>query len=132
MKVPCDLCDGAGVVKQEGQTYPCPDCAGDGFVEEKQRGTRMAQREMKGFRQDLGEEDGLPEPGAYGKHNGYWYCCPPVYEGDDLPIVGNLSGHQVIEHEDRTITVSPSILITKPGTDDRWHGYLERGIWREV
>lgn len=34
----------------------------------------------------------------------------------------------VIEHEDDTISVSPSILDGESG----WHGFLEKGIWREV
>lgn len=41
--------------------------------------------------------------------------------------------HTVVEHEDGTITVSPSILIyphrTIDGHTPGWHGYLERGIW---
>lgn len=37
-------------------------------------------------------------------------------------------GHQVTEHEDGTITVTPSIQCRVCG----WHGYLERGVWREV
>ena len=43
---------------------------------------------------------------------------------------GNLSQYEVTEHEDGTITVSPSILIEQPpiGT---WHGYLRRGVWEE-
>lgn len=44
--------------------------------------------------------------------------------------VGDLSGHEVTEHDDGTITVSPSILINQP-PDKQWHGYLERGVWRE-
>lgn len=38
------------------------------------------------------------------------------------------------EHEDGTITVSPSIwLKPTPGVDEHgWHGFLERGVWREV
>lgn len=44
-----------------------------------------------------------------------------------------LEGWTLTEHEDGTITTSPSILAhpssdTLPG----WHGYLERGVWREV
>jgi hypothetical protein len=44
--------------------------------------------------------------------------------------MGSIEKHDVTEHEDGTITVSPSILLN----DGRkiWHGYLERGIWREV
>lgn len=69
-------------------------------------------------------------PGEYGIMYGRWYACTPNGK------LGDLSNHEVTEHEDGTITVSPSILVT--GYDDErkektvWHGYLERGIWREV
>ena len=64
-------------------------------------------------------------PGEYGRHpqDGSWHACTPNGH------LGNLSAHEVVEHEDGTITVSPSILVS----DDRgelWHGYLERGAWR--
>lgn len=42
--------------------------------------------------------------------------------------VGSLDRHDVVEHEDGTITVSPSILVS----DDRgelYHGYLVAGEW---
>ena len=42
--------------------------------------------------------------------------------------MGGLENHDVTEHEDGTITVSPSILIT--GEGGSWHGYLELGVWR--
>lgn len=42
----------------------------------------------------------------------------------------NLRAHDVTEHEDGTITVSPSILITRR-EGETWHGYLEHGVWRE-
>ena len=75
-------------------------------------------------------EPHMLEPGDYGKGaGGIWWCRPPGgIKG------GNLAAHQVTEHEDGTITVSPSILITYSRSDgDRtWHGYLERGVWREV
>lgn len=51
---------------------------------------------------------------------GTWMCRPPKGPG------GHLANHDVTEHEDGTITVSPSILTAE------WHGYLEKGIWREV
>lgn len=54
----------------------------------------------------------------------------------NLPGCGlaTLRGHQVIEHEDGTITASPSILLH--GHDDSGkevvrHGYLEHGVWRD-
>ena len=67
--------------------------------------------------------------GGYGLFHGHWYGKAP---GGEL---GNLSGHDLTEHEDGTLTVAPSILIsTRRGGQDvqLWHGYLERGVWREV
>lgn len=72
------------------------------------------------------------EPGDYGRWGEYWFCrCPG--EGPRR-LTGHLGNHEVVEHEDGTITVSPSILTTArwAGVDQTWHGYLERGIWREV
>jgi hypothetical protein len=66
------------------------------------------------------------EEGEYLKaHDGVWYCRPP---GAPKRMIANLSGHLVIDHEDGTITVNPSILITCG--DYSWHGYLIKGEWR--
>lgn len=83
---------------------------------------------MTGRRVD--DKGTILEPGEYGKQNGVWHCCAPRKTVDDFPFVGNLSRHEVTEHEDGTITVSPSILINA-GKAGAWHGFLERGIWRE-
>lgn len=68
--------------------------------------------------------------GAYwyvpGVHRGSWLCITPN------GAFGNLARHDVTEHEDGTITVSPSILVYQAGDLPGWHGYLERGVWREV
>jgi len=65
-------------------------------------------------------------PGAYGSDNGKdWYCCTPN------GLFGNISGHQVTEHADGTITVSPSILCTASHEGKSYHGYLEKGVWRK-
>lgn len=70
--------------------------------------------------------------GSYWKLGGLWFCITPNGE------FGGLGKHTVIEHDDGTITVSPSILVyphtfldggekkQSPG----WHGFLERGVWR--
>ena len=63
--------------------------------------------------------------GAHGRKRRVWYCTTPNGH------VGCLASHNVTEHEDGTITVSPSILVTH-GSDEVWHGYLERGVWRSV
>lgn len=69
------------------------------------------------------------EPGDYWRQDRdgawVWMChCPGPND-----MVGDLSKHDVIEHEDGTITVSPSILVTGGG---EWHGYLEHGEWRSA
>lgn len=43
-----------------------------------------------------------------------------------------LDGWELTEHEDGSITVSPSILAEPAGGMPGWHGYLEHGVWREV
>lgn len=71
--------------------------------------------------------------------------------------LGSIAKHTVIEHEDGTVTVSPSILVNAQAAavytpDERarmvdltseddvrrfeqgkpeYHGFLERGVWRE-
>lgn len=59
------------------------------------------------------------------------------YRGTDswmlfLPEVGlgDLSNHDVTEHPDGTISVSPSILIDDGST--QVHGYLTKGEWKSV
>jgi hypothetical protein len=42
-----------------------------------------------------------------------------------------LAGHRVMEHGDGTITVSLCILHAEPDVGE-WHGFLERGVWRQV
>jgi len=67
----------------------------------------------------------LLKPGEYGKWtDGKWFGCTPNDHGC------NLSAHDIIEHSDGTITVSPSILVSD-NRDAVWHGFLEQGIWRE-
>jgi hypothetical protein len=79
-------------------------------------GKRRPDRDPCGADTDFGEGD-------YGRLSTTWFACAP---GGHL---GNLSKHTVIEHEDGTITVSPSIRISAGGVE-LWHGWLERGVWR--
>lgn len=53
----------------------------------------------------------------------YWMVCTPNGH------VGNLANHAVTEHEDGTITVSPSIVVTGTGGVEYWHGMLEKGVF---
>lgn len=82
--------------------------------------------EIVGIRRDLDDAHPVFEAGEYGKCEGAWMGVPP-----NTDLLGGFSKHEVTEHEDGTITVSPSILI-KDWRGQEWHGYLERGIWREV
>ena len=71
---------------------------------------------------------GLDDMGiCYWKGDGAWWIYLP------RAGVGCLSAHQVEEHKDGTITVSPSIgLRNKPGHALARHGYLVRGQWQEA
>ena len=64
---------------------------------------------------------------GYSPQAGEWQARPP---GCNL---GSLKDHDVTEHEDGTITVSPSIVVCDeyPGAIE-WHGYLEHGVWRQA
>jgi hypothetical protein len=66
---------------------------------------------------------------CYWKHNetGEWYIHFPTVDGNGL--LGNLANHTIEEHEDGTISVTPSILTT--GHNVQRHGYLTKGIWNE-
>lgn len=67
---------------------------------------------------------GIPqlEKGWYGKDaNGGWWARLPV---DSPPQAYSLDAHKVEEHEDGTISVSPSIQL-----EDFFHGYLKNGEW---
>lgn len=52
----------------------------------------------------------------------------PDFDG----ATGGLQLHKVEEHEDGTITVTPSILIHNGFPKFDRHGFLTRGVWREV
>jgi hypothetical protein len=68
----------------------------------------------------------LVKPGNYFKlSDGSWFVMSPSGES------GRVSEPmwKIIEHEDGTITVFPSIFFDSP---NGWHGFLERGVWRQV
>lgn len=62
------------------------------------------------------------------KEDGIWWLYLPGCGA------GMLIKHAVVEHEDGTITVTPSILMAGhyQGTKTQRHGYLTKGVWREV
>ena len=65
----------------------------------------------------------LLSQGDYGQDiNGEWFARPPNCH------TGSLKTHEVIEHDDGTITVNPSIIICNNG-NNFYHGYLKHGEW---
>ena len=75
-----------------------------------------------------GSEDFPRNPGEYKKNpDGTWLLCLPT------GIHGTINDKtwKIVEHEDGTITVSPSISTTVPNSPQYdWHGFLEKGVWR--
>jgi hypothetical protein len=75
-------------------------------------------------------EELFATPGGYmlahrGDGSTSWYVKTPNGH------IGNLGAHEVEEHEDGTITVSPSILVSDP-SGKLYHGFLRRGVWSEA
>ena len=75
---------------------------------------------MKGNRLPDGINFGVKEGDYFRDEDGMWAVRPPKSD------IGFLDGHTVIEHEDGTITISPSIVTPN------WHGYLRQGEWTEA
>lgn len=68
-------------------------------------------------------------PGDYGYWHDHWVAETPNGHG------ANLASHRVTEHEDGTITVSPSIAVSTSVNGKPvqvYHGWLERGVWRDA
>ena len=67
------------------------------------------------------------EPGEYGNRGVNWYGVTPN------GLLCTLTKHTVTEHEDGTISVSPSIACEGTIGDSpkviRWHGFLQHGVW---
>lgn len=82
------------------------------------------------------DQNEMAKPGSYGHATndrvkdtrvGWWEVTAPDGSMGSLdPAV-----HTITEHEDGTITVTPSLDFSKrkPGG---WHGYLTRGVFRSV
>lgn len=94
---------------------------------------------MKGRRVMPDAEGWLPnfEPGDYGRAtapdikptspNSWWQVCAP--DGSQGSLDPKI--HTVTEHEDGTITVSPSLDFSKrERTPGAYHGHLTHGEWK--
>lgn len=108
---------------------------------------------MKGRRIPVPKSGKLPwgkieRPGDYcGPIRGYtgeaeaiFFLKPNARDADAPPGARSIQHvaippHRYEEHEDGTLTISPSIGDTVrggSGDSDGWHGFLERGVWRKV
>jgi len=57
--------------------------------------------------------------------DGKWLVRPPLSGPGYLTLLGpRENGWTVTEHEDGTISASPSIKTA------RWHGFLDHGVWK--
>ena len=86
---------------------------------------------VTGTREDAGSILDL-EPGEYGKVGGVWAVYPPPMGKYEHPWAGPITKHTIEEHEDGTITVTPSILQRDTSGHEAWHGFLKRGVWTIV
>lgn len=64
---------------------------------------------------------GVYWPAANPKFAGYWILIAPNGTTGML----NPAVHSIVEHDDGTITVTPSIVFHD------WHGHLTEGVWSE-
>ena len=65
--------------------------------------------------------------GDYGQDGkGEWHVRPPGQH------MGSIPQHTVTEHEDGTISVSPSIKLNDEYGEQIWHGWLVNGEWDEA
>ena len=88
--------------------------------------------------------NGVVEGDYWKDSTGIWWAAVPNPKLPEyrpefviLPVTAILINHKIIEHEDGTITVSPSILVSTIWGPDRiyheyYHGFLEKGVWRSV
>lgn len=67
------------------------------------------------------------EAGDYAKYKGRVFVVPPDGVG---PL--DVSSWSNTWHDDGTLTVSPSINRHPVNGDAGWHGFLERGEWRQA
>lgn len=82
------------------------------------------------------DDKAMAQPGAYGRATnprvvncgaGDWQVTTPDgHVGRLAPAI-----HTVVEHEDGTITVTPSIDMSQR-TPGAYHGWLRAGVWESV
>jgi hypothetical protein len=86
----------------------------------------MPGDKLQGSRRPNGTSPHLLNIGEYAKWvDGSWYGrCP---SGG----LANMANHNVIENDDETISVKPSLLFYKTRIHVEWHGYLTDGVWME-
>ena len=86
---------------------------------------------MQGHRRADGTQPHELQPGEYALASEdaqvVWLCSPVGKAGHvSAPTWG------ITVEQDGTVTVSPSIWWDAHESPPGWHGFLERGIWREA
>jgi hypothetical protein len=75
------------------------------------------------------------QPSYWKGEDDNWYLhLPDGREDAEFDgLTANLASHKVEEHDDGTISATPSILVTQKLGDKviQRHGYLTRGVWNE-
>ena len=76
-------------------------------------------------------QDGTPLTPKLREVYPYWLVCTPNGHAGSLS-----KSWAITEHDDGTITVSPSIRISVGGGNgiperELWHGFLQAGTWRD-
>ena len=77
-----------------------------------------------------GYRDGPMEPGDYfywERINRWLVKAPNGHEGTISPNV-----HVVEEHDDGTITLTPSLVLNAADGRELYHGFLRRGEWTDA
>lgn len=69
--------------------------------------------------QDAQPGDYCRVPAGVDPRGEVWYAMAPNGH------IGALVTHDVVEHDDGTITVAPSIVMPLG-----WHGWLDHGVWK--
>lgn len=98
--------------------------------------SRLRPEAMRGRRRPDGTAPWNLRGGDYCRRKGNWWVCCPNGNGP-ARLTGNgrreAPNWEVTEHDDGTITVSPSIEAHAMGElAGYWHGFLRAGVWSEA
>lgn len=135
IKLLTEYADKSRVANTERATWPvhCRQCNALAFIP---NGNHMCKSVLvKAVKIDKDTPIGERPVGSFWQEdNGDVFAIIPtgMRNAIELPIIANMSKHDIVFHDNGNITVSPSILVkTKDefGNDYEFHGYLRNSIW---